>query len=414
LGRNFLLPRYSYGRMQYAHTFSRRMTLDSRLIYWSGQCELGFTVQFILPIDKYTPLTYSKKDKMALITRVVDIPLFLYIENGCIEKIGEILSENNLSFENILLLSGTSTFKVAGKRVADILKGLGKTVEVMNIPDSTIETAEAVTAHIKDSSCNLVISVGGGKVIDVGKYAGASSEVNCISVPTTVANDGISSPVSVISYKKEKRSIMTKMPLGVIADLSIIKNAPIKTIRAGIGDLLSNISAVKDWELAHLMKGDRFDEFAALLSSRAAEAVLTSDSDDILSLKFLNRLVGSLTLSGIAMGIAGSSKPASGAEHKFSHALDTIAGSPALHGEQASLGLILATYLRGDDWGRFVSIFKRWGIPTTSRELNISKEDVIKALVFAPNTRPERYTILEHIGIDEKKAVEAAEKTKVI
>ena len=71
-------------------------------------------------------------------------------------------------------------------------------------------------------------------------------------------------------------------------------------------------------------------------------------------------LVGSLILSGISMGIAGSSKPASGAEHKFSHALDAISKSSSLHGEQTALGLIIATYLRGDDWERFVSLFRNF------------------------------------------------------
>jgi len=358
--------------------------------------------------------TYSNRRKMSLISRVVDIPLFLHIESECIEKIGDILSQNNLLFKNVLLLSGDTTFKAAGRRAVDILKGLGKSVDVMRIPDSTIETAERVRASIKDSNYNVVIGVGGGKVIDVGKYASNLEGINFISIPTTVANDGICSPVSVISYKKEKRSIIAKTPIGVIADLSIIKDAPIRTIRAGIGDLLSNISAVKDWELAREIKGDNFDEFACLLSSRAAESVLISDSNDILSLEFLNKLVGSLTLSGISMGIAGSSKPASGAEHKFSHALDVISKNPALHGEQTSLGLIIATYLRGDDWERFVSIFEHWSIPTKAKELNISKEEVVKALIFAPKTRPDRYTILEHIKINEKKAIDAAEKTGVI
>ncbi|MCK4420597.1 iron-containing alcohol dehydrogenase [candidate division WOR-3 bacterium] len=351
---------------------------------------------------------------MALISRIVDIPLFLYIESGCVDRLGEILSRNNLSFESVLLLSGPTTFQVLGEKVAETIRKTGSKVSTLTISDSTIDTAEKVTEKIKNSQYSVVFGVGGGKVIDIGKYAAANEGINFISVPTTVANDGISSPVSVITYNREKRSIMTKMPIGVIADIEVIKNAPIRTIRAGIGDLLSNISAVKDWELASQVKGDSFDEFSTLLSSRAAESVLNSDLDDILTEKFLNMLVGSLILSGISMGIAGSSKPCSGAEHKFSHALDAVAENPALHGEQAGLGLIITSFLRGDDWKRFISIFKRWGIPTTARELNISREDIIRALLYAPTTRPERYTILEHISIDEEKAMNAAKKTGVI
>lgn len=351
---------------------------------------------------------------MALISRVVDIPLFLYMGNDCIDKLGSILSDNNLLIKKVLLLSGNITFDIAGRKVNNIFKDLGMNVDVLKISDSTIKTAENVRNNLKSSKYDVVAGVGGGKVIDIGKYASSLEGINFISIPTTVANDGICSPISVISYSKEKRSIMTKMPIGVIADLSIIKNAPIRTIRAGIGDLLSNISAVKDWELARDIKGDFFDEFAALLSRSAAESVLTYNYEDILSSEFLKMLVGSLTLSGISMGIAGSSKPASGAEHKFSHALDVISKSSALHGEQTALGLIIATYLRGEDWEKFVSIFRNLKLPTTSRELNINEEDVINSLIYAPNTRPDRYTILEHIEINKEIAMEAAKKTGII
>lgn len=351
---------------------------------------------------------------MAFLSRVVDIPLFLHIEKGCLNRVDEILKGNNLYFKNILLLSGPTTHRVAGEKVVEIFEEKNIPVNRIEICDSTVETAERVRNILRDGESDIVMGVGGGRVIDVGKYAASKENVNFVSIPTTVANDGISSPVSVITFNGRKRSIMTRMPLGVIADLEIIMNAPVKTIKAGIGDLLSNISAVKDWQLARKVRGDMYDDFAALMSSRAAESVVNSRAKTVVNEKFISRLVGSLTLSGISMGIAGSSKPCSGAEHEFSHALDELLENPALHGEQAALGLILAGYLRGEDWKQFQDLFRGWDIPVTAEELNISDDIVIEALVHAPSTRPDRYTILEHTGIDKDKAREAAIKTGII
>jgi len=115
------------------------------------------------------------------------------------------------------------------------------------------------------------------------------------------------------------------------------------------------------------------------------------------------------------MEIAGTSRPCSGAEHKFSHALDKmIPNKTSLHGEQVALGTILVSYLRGNDFDRFRMFFKSVGLPTNSREIGIAKEAIIEALLNAPSTRPGRYTILEEIKIDRTRAEEACRKTKVI
>lgn len=351
---------------------------------------------------------------MSLISRAIDIPLFLHIEEDSLLQINEILESHNLSFRKFFLLSGPETYRVAGEKVAENLKEKNFEVIYAEITNSSIETVEEIRGNIRKVRPDAVLGVGGGRVIDVGKYSAYLEKINFISIPTTVANDGISSPVAVINFSEEKRSIITKMPLGVIADLNVIKSAPLRTIKAGIADLLSNIQAVKDWELARDVKGDEFDEFATLLSSRAAESVLSSDNEDILENDFLDTLVGSLTLGGISMGIAGSSKPCSGAAHKFSHALDRMGAGSGLHGEQVGLGFLLATYLRGDNWKFFVSLFKKWGIPGTAEELSLKKEEVTEGLIKAKEIRPERYTILEHIDIQRDKVEEAARNTGII
>ena len=118
--------------------------------------------------------------------------------------------------------------------------------------------------------------------------------------------------------------------------------------------------------------------------------------------------------SGMAISIAGSSRPASGSEHMFSHALDKILDKPALHGEQCGIGTILMMYLYGGDWKFIRDSIKAVGAPINAKQIGIAEEDIIEALVMANEIRPERYTILGDNGISREAAYELAYKTEVI
>jgi len=351
---------------------------------------------------------------LALLSRIIDVPLFVEIGEGKLNKLDEILASNNLLFSKAAILFDATTYRIAGKCVSSLLEKMGTETKKIEIDGCTIEFVSVLRERVRKSQCTVIFGVGGGKVLDTGKYAAAKEGINFISIPTSIANDGIASPVAVIERAGRKESLGAKMPLGIVADLKIIKGAPIKITRAGIGDLVSNLSAVQDWKLANQEKKEKYDAFAALLSTMASNSIIDIKTDDILDLNFLERLVGGLILGGIAMGIAGSSRPCSGAEHEFSHALDMISNNPAMHGEQVALGTILATYLRGENWHEIVLFFRKLGVPTRSKELKIDSKDIIRALIYAPKTRPERYTILEHIGVNKEIARDAATRTGVI
>jgi glycerol-1-phosphate dehydrogenase [NAD(P)+] len=125
-------------------------------------------------------------------------------------------------------------------------------------------------------------------------------------------------------------------------------------------------------------------------------------------------VVKALVSSGVAMSIAGSSRPASGSEHNFSHALDQIAPKPALHGEQCGVGAIMMMYLHGGDWIKIRNTLKSIEAPTTASELGIDDRYIVKALMHAHKIRPDRYTILGNSGLTEEAAEKLAQKTGVI
>jgi glycerol-1-phosphate dehydrogenase [NAD(P)+] len=114
------------------------------------------------------------------------------------------------------------------------------------------------------------------------------------------------------------------------------------------------------------------------------------------------------------MCVAGSSRPGSGSEHMFSHALDSVAEKPALHGEQCALGTIMMAYLHDLDWESIRNAMITIGLPVTAKDLGIKDDDVIKALEIAHSIRPERLTILGKDGLTRDAAIKVANRTGVI
>lgn len=111
-----------------------------------------------------------------------------------------------------------------------------------------------------------------------------------------------------------------------------------------------------------------------------------------------------LILSGIAMSIAGSSRPCSGAEHKISHAIDMLYPGTSQHGLQVALGTLLAGFMRKEPLEKLLTFARRLNLPTSYRDLGLSEEQFVQCLLNAPRTR-ERYTVLEAMKLDASSAL---------
>jgi len=202
----------------------------------------------------------------------------------------------------------------------------------------------------------------------------------------------------------------------VVADTAILAEAPWRLTTAGCADIISNYTAVRDWELAHRLKNVHYSEYAGALSQMTAEMLVESADSIKRGLEESSWIVvKALVSSGVAMSIAGSSRPASGAEHLFSHQLDRIAPDPGLHGHQVGVGSIMTEYLHSGPKGQWEDVHDALasiGAPTTADALGIDDETVIEALTTAHEIR-DRYTVLGD-GMSEEAAIEAATVTGVI
>jgi glycerol-1-phosphate dehydrogenase [NAD(P)+] len=169
-----------------------------------------------------------------------------------------------------------------------------------------------------------------------------------------------------------------------------------------VGDAVSNLSALADWELAERERGERVDGLAAALARSGAESLL-HNNEDLTSDRFLTTLAEALVLGGIAMAVAGSSRPCSGACHEIAHAIDALHPDRGSHGEQVAVGALFASYLRDDPaTGLLDACLRRHHVPRVPGDLGLSADEFSAVVAHAPSTRPDRYTILEHLDMSRR------------
>ncbi|MBD3387889.1 MAG: NAD(P)-dependent glycerol-1-phosphate dehydrogenase [Candidatus Altiarchaeales archaeon] len=332
----------------------------------------------------------------------IELPRKVLVGEDAVYEVDEVVAELDLQGKP-LILCDEKTGEIAGETVAVEVNG-----EVTIAEDVTDKTLDELKEKVKRDNAQYVVGVGGGKILDASKIISFESKLPLISVPTSASHDGIASPQA--SLKRDRPlSVGVHCPLGVICDTKIIAKAPRRLLASGCADAISNYTAVLDWKLAHDEKGEYYGDYAAALSSMSAEIVMNKAQDiyDDISV-----LVEALISSGVAIGIAGSSRPCSGSEHMFSHTLDIICEEPALHGEQCGVGAIVMAYLHDAEWRRIRNALKKCKAPTNAKDLRIGEDLIVEALVKAHEVR-ERHTILR-AGITEGKARQAAEESGVI
>lgn len=346
----------------------------------------------------------------------IDLPAFFEVGEHKTLTLCEILKAHDLKFKQVLLLGDHRTFLIGGGPISKSFEDGSIKVFKHLISNSDEPNVEHVENMINEKKPDLVIGFGGGKVLDVAKLAAGNCNIKYISIPTTLSNDGISSPVSVITDKnKIPVSHITKAPCGVVVDTSIIKQAPTRHVKAGVGDLISNLSAVFDARLAQSKGQEKTIDTALSLAEAGAFRLLESKAESVKDDEFLLILTQGLIKSGFAMCIMGSSRPASGSEHKISHSINYLY-SPRknLHGEQAGIATLFTMVLQENEHLQKVrALYERIAFPHALKKLHINSDQFVKAVVNATKIRPERYTILEEKKLSAADIQEALHKAKL-
>jgi glycerol-1-phosphate dehydrogenase [NAD(P)+] len=334
---------------------------------------------------------------VALLARMIASPLTVDVRRGAIAGLGDLLSDGGFSSRGkVAVLLGPGQ----GEELAAVVRPQLSGADLMAVPAATVDAARDLAAELRGSSYDAVVGIGGGRTLDVAKYVSSLVGLPMVSVATNLAHDGIASPTASLVHEGRKASYGVHIPLAVIVDLDYVARAPQRLVRSGIGDLVSNVSALADWRLAAEQVGERVDGLAAAMAGAAANAVLYRP-DSVESEDFLVTLAEALILSGLAMAVTGTSRPCSGGDHEIMHAIDELYPDTSNHGELAGIGSLFCTFLREDaaELAAIDSCLRRHQLPRLPDDIGLSVEEFTAAVVHAPQTRPDRYTVLEHLGL---------------
>lgn len=324
----------------------------------------------------------------------------LKIGQGYINRVEETLRENNIQGK-ILYVSDPVVDKLYGDIVKPQIKAVGH-IRMEIVDHNTIEYAMNVAERVIATDVNCIVALGGGKVLDVCKYAAYISKCALLSIPTTMANDGIASPIAVLKRKDNKpKSLGCGMPTMLLLDTELVMNAPAELIKAGIGDTISNYMALIDWKFACERGKDKMNGYAYMMSQTSLDAIMETQYDTICP-DFVNILANSLVLSGIAMDFAGSSRPVSGSEHLFSHALDYYCEKPNLHGIQVALGTIAMLKLIDRDYSKVLNYLKKFNVDINPAHMGIDEETFVICMQNATKMRNNRYTHLHEADLSDE------------
>lgn len=298
-----------------------------------------------------------------------------------------------------LIVASTHGLELAGAIVT------GLTIETPQ-PGADQRWAAQVGSKAHRAGVDGVVAIGGGRSLDLAKLIAARAGVPVITVPTQLSHDGICSPVAVVPDSSGRaQSVGAVTPLAVLLPLQLLAEAPSAAARAGLGDLVANPLALRDWKLASERGLEKIDPQAWELSIRSHELVTPYlENEEPSGPAFTRALADALIASGLSMICSGTSRPASGGEHEISHAIDILFGGPAMHGAQVAFGSIISTALYGDDVEGFRRMLRRLSLPDHPRDLGLSEDDLVRVILEAPDTRPGRFTILEHADLDEEGA----------
>ncbi|MCR2032901.1 sn-glycerol-1-phosphate dehydrogenase [Anaerofustis stercorihominis] len=339
------------------------------------------------------------------------------IKNNALDELRRVLSP--FKDKKIFMFSDENTYKAAGEKTSRILKDNNHTFKNFVIPNSKeiLIPNEKVLGRLfmeLENDTGLIIAVGSGTINDLGKYLSVKTNIPYIIICTAPSMDGYASDGSPLICDGFKISFDATLPYAIIGDVNIMKNAPDELIRAGFGDIVGKITALMDWKLSNMITGEYICETCVTLTERAIQRVIDSadklmDRDE----KSVQYLLEALTFTGVAMGLVGVSRPASGAEHMISHywEMDFIKRNkyPYLHGIKVGIAtpivLELFELMKEEipkevfkykyDKEDVINLLKTVGAPTLPSEIEVDKDLFLKSILGAYKVR-NRYSIFEY------------------
>jgi len=330
------------------------------------------------------------------------LPEIFKIDSRIIDKIEIFLEQNIRIYDSIIIVSGPSH----SKRISEKINFAKIQFTRVTVESNSFHDVQALINISSRQCADLLIAVGGGKVLDVVKRASLIMAIDNIVVPTIISHDGLISPIAVIENDfGQSQSLPGRMPSGVIIDIDVVMSAPTRYIAAAAGDILSNISATNDWLLANNKTKEPINDLSFHLSRGAATSLVVSKTQNYRDQSFLMQLILGQVNSGIAMSIAGTSRPCSGSEHLLSHAMEFLRNvkKNVLHGSQVASTSLFTLYLQDKLSFDYLEYARVTGVELNFTNLLIDKNqtNLLELFECARIMRPGRVTVLDNYNNNE-------------
>lgn len=268
---------------------------------------------------------------------------FCVIESGCLNNINAYMEQYGMQGYCVAVYDD-NTYKATEDRHPQVDAQVILPAENLHANEHGVKLLQEKLPK----ETEIIIAIGSGTIHDISRYCAYTRNIDFVSCPTAASVDGFCSSVAAMTWDGCKKTLTAVAPKIVVADLDIIKNAPIRLARSGFGDMVGKYVSLTDWKIGNLLTGEFYCDTIAGLTRQATEDVLAS-SEGISSgdAKAYENLMYGLLMSGLAMQMMGNSRPASGAEHHISHMIEMEpigldVHSNALHGEKVGVGTLLA------------------------------------------------------------------------
>ena len=347
---------------------------------------------------------------------LMELPRKILIGDGVISQLGSIITDLDATTSRVAIITGSV---VKARTEAACMSSFHESCLENSwfiSTDASMDSVHRLQSMIKEYSADIIVGLGGGRSVDAAKMTAFQLKKPFVSVPTSASHDGISSPFASIRGNDKPHSVKVNTPVGVIADTLLLAKAPSRLLASGCGDLVAKITAVKDWELGRDENNEYFGSYAANLAYMSAKIILDESPKLHDNNSYgIRTIVEALISAGVASCIAGSSRPCSGAEHLFSHAVEYIVGDNCgLHGERVGLGTLMMAKLHGLDWELIAETLENVGAPTKAKQIKLNEHHIVNSLLIAQSLRPDRYTILTKVKLDKRSALDLAKSVNVL
>ena len=359
------------------------------------------------PISQWAGMEYScacgKSHK-------VDIQA-IRVGSGVMQELPGILRD--LDASHIFLVADNYTYEAAGRQVEQLLDQAGlpyhKRVFQTETPLVPNEYALGSVLAAMTSQDDMLLAVGSGTLNDVTKYVSARTGMPYVIAATAPSMDGYASTVAPTILDGFKTTLPAVYPAAIVADVDILKDAPMPMLTAGFGDIIGKFTSLADWRLSHQLNGEYYcPEVAGVIEAAVETCAANAQALAQREPQAIQAVTEALILSGLAMGMVGVSRPASGAEHQMAHywEMDALRRGEEhpLHGNAVGVGTVLAASLyemaaeylpqgfAAPDKGQILACLQAAGSCADPKELGIRRELCLESLLHAMELR-DRFTV---------------------